>query len=591
MKNANSKRLLTLVLALVLVFALSVGALAAWPSFQNDETNNGVISVAPPTATPISVTPVQLNSNGMLFSGVDVTPVIDENGNAYTLYNGGDPGTGDVGGARLSSVTLSTGNSNWDIQLDSNAKNVQQLSTPYYAGNNTLYAGVTYYEDYLSGKNMSYWNSGAISGDTLSIPANGTVTLTMTGLVLNEVYKEAYFNTGILANSGISMSGSVTLTHWGTSTVYDYGTSYSWTGSEFTLYNQNHVVLPSGTYNVSITLTSNTAVSTNHIALMLSKWKLYKITNTNTTSPNVSVAPGIDYTLYGHGQINTPINAGGDYIYFGIFEGDRNYYQYGPVNDPNTTPALKYYKPSGTNDFYWAGAAQVGNDIVFGSEVGIVYKLPIGTNYDITTPTIAYLTNDTTGAGAVRASVCYDGNNLYVTTKNGFLWKLSTDLHTVYSPVDLKDYTGTIYVVNTTSTPVISDNGYIYVGGFNTYYDIDPDTGLLVRHDLGAIKTVPVDPNTWPSTPQLVWYSDSEAVQSSVIVYSTSRPKTDYLYFTTNGPAGCGRCISYATVSGTETDLWETPAQTCRTYTLQGMASDGGYVVFGNDLNYLYIAH
>lgn len=577
----NNKKLLSLVLALVLVFALSVGAFASWESFQKDATNNGVITSTPPTSSSPTVTSVQLNTNGYAYSGVDVTPVIDDNGNAYTLYNGGDV-SGTAGGARLSSVALSTGTSNWDIQLDADANNEQQLSTPYYAGNNTLYVGATHHTDLLSGTGLSTWTSGAISGNVLTIPAHGTVTLTMTSQLLNGAFAQAYFNTGITSTVNGDLSGSVTLVNAASEIQYDYGTSSSWAGSQFTLYNQTDALLPSGTYNVTMTLTNNsdTAVTTTHISLMVPSWRLYKVTGTNTASP---VATQVSSGL---GQIATPIKAGGGYLFFGIYEGDRCYYQF----DLSDNSKISYSTYSGAGH-YWAGAAvvDVNNDnvvdyVYFGDEVGNVYKRPIGADFGTGTGAVAYLNNDVTGAGAVRSSVCYYGGNLYVTTRNGFLWRLSTDLYTVTS-LDFRDHSGTIYVQNSTSTPVVSDNGYIYVGGFRTYYD----SQTFERHDLGAIKALPV--NNWSSAAlKTVWTSESEAVQSSVITYSTSRPTRDYLYFTTNGPAGCGRCISYATASETTTETWATPVvEDVESYTLQGMAADGNHVVFGNDLNTLYI--
>jgi len=566
----NNKKLLSLVLALVLVFALSAGAFASWESFQKDATNNGVITSTPPTSSSPTTTTLQLNTNGYAYSGIDVTPVIDDNGNAYTLYNGGDV-SGTAGGARLSSVALSTGTSNWEIQLDADANNVQQLSTPYYAGNNTLYAGVSYSNDAMSGVSMSDWSSGAISGGVLTIPANGTVTLTLNSFLQNGTYKDAYITTNLWSDNYGDFSGTVTMVNWTTQETYSFGTNSSYPGSYFSLYNNNGIAIPSGTYTVTVTLTNNTSepVTATSISYMLYQWKLYKVTGTNTATPTAAQITS------GYGQIATPITMSGNYLYFGIYQGDRSYYQ---VNTSDTDDILRYSTYTGEG-YYWAGAAVVGDYVYFGDELGRVYKRPIGAGFDTGAGAVAYLTNDTTGESGVRSSVCYDGSNLYVTTRNGFLWRLSTDLYTVTS-LDFRDTSGTIYVQNSSSTPVVSGNGYIYVGGY--YSDFSTST----FH--GAVKCLPV--NNWSSAAlKTVWTSESEAVQSSVITYSVSRPTRDYLYFTTNGPAGCGRCISYATASESTTDIWATPAQDARTYTLQGMAADGNHVVFGNDVNTLYI--
>ena len=586
MKKTNSKRLLTLVLALVLVFALSVGALAAWPSFQKDATNNGTVpsGVTPPTASP-TISSLTLASNTHPYSGIDAASVI--NGNyAYTVYNGGVV-NGTTGGARLSAVNLTNGQSVDNIQLDADADDCQQLCTPYYdTTNDILYAGVSYYDDELSGGSMSNWNSGAISGGVLTIPANSTVTLTMTGFLQHGSYKDAYFTTDLWSYNYGDLSGTVSMVDWTTQQTYTFGTNTSYPDGYFSLYNNSGDLIPSGTYNVTLTLTNNTnaPVTATKISYMLYRWRLYKVTVTNNAfSTPVVIANG-------NGQIATPITASGSYLYFGIYQGDRNYYQLNTSLPDYDDDYLLHYSTYSGEGYYWAGAAVVGDYVYFGDELGKVYKRPIGTGFDTGTDEVAYLTNDPTGAGAVRSSICYYDGNLYLTTKNGFLWKVSTDLHTVYSPIDLKDYVGTIYVQNSTSTPVVSDNGYIYVGGYRTYYDNN-----FVRHDFGAIKAIPV--NNWYSALQTIWTSDSEAVQSSVVTYSTTYYDEDeeedlaidYLYFTGNGPSGSGYCISYVPFTNVEDDIWDT-GSCWADYTLQGFAvADSGKVVFGNDGNRLFI--
>lgn len=594
MKNANSKRLLTLVLALVLVFALSVGALAAWPSFQNDETNNGVIPDAPPTTSPVpsSVTAVHLDTNGYPYSGIDATPVIND-GKAYVVYNGGAPGTGDIGGARLACVDITSTNPNtatiWDIQLDADANNAQQLGTPYYCedavNGDKIYAGVTYYTDCLASTPMSDWNNGAI-GNTLTIPAHDSVQLSLNSVLLNGAYSDAYFNTKIVASSGVSLHASATMYAWYHQTLYSYDTSYSWADSEFCIYNQHETLLPSDTYTVNITIynDSDFAVSTTHIALMTSQWRLYEVDDVDTSSPADPVV-----LTYGQGQFNTPITAYDDYLFFGIYEGDRCYYQLNTSLSSSHPKYLLHYSTYSGAGYYLAGAA-IANDgaddfVYFGSEEKYVYKRPIGNSFDSDNDGESiYLYLPTADPGPVRSSICYDGSDLYLTTKNGYLWKLDTDLDDA-TELDLKDNT---YIQNSTSTPVVSEKGYIYVGGYNIIYASNPLNSIFS----GAIKAIPI--SDFDSNHLItVWSRNNQdgAVQSSVIVYSDPDGDNDYLYFTTNCPNGCGYCAYFDTNTQGHSTVWSTITETTNYNTLQGMAADDGYLVFGNDTNYLYLVH
>lgn len=593
MKTKNTKRILTLVLALVLVFALSVGAFADWVSFQKDATNNGTVptGATPPTSTTPVISSLQLDTNGTTYIGVDTTPVIHGN-NAYTVYNGGVV-NGTAGGARLSSVNLTSGTSNWNIQLDADAKDVQQLCTPYYDATNNneaLYAGVSYLNDELSNKTMEDWESTAISGGTLTIPAHSTVNLTLTAMIQSGISSSSYFTTDIWCYNSGAYSGTVSMYNTADQTLYSFGTSYSYADSYFSLYNNNGSTLPSGTYIVFLSLTNDTdtAVTSNHIAYMLYKWRVYKVAITN----NVASIPQL--LKEGYGQIATPITAGSDntnkYIYFGIYQGDRNYYQ---LNTGNTTDVRSFSVTSGEG-YYWAGAAVVGSNVYFGSDEGYVYMRPIGSNFDSSSAG-AYknLTSIVSGPGGVRSSICYDGSNLYLTTKNAYLWQLDTSL-TSAAYIRLVD---SPYTMSCTSTPVVSANNYLYVGGYNAVYN----TAAQRLEYYGELWTVPVS-NFVQSTLQSLWVSTpyptpDEGIQSSVVVYSEDHEDEesgvithfDYLYFTTNGDGGKGYCAEHQVGSVSTSIVWNTGSAGTG-YALQGVAvSDNGAVVFGNDSNKLFI--
>ena len=178
MKMKSRKGLLTL-LALVLVFSLTVTAYAAWPSFQNDADNNGVIPVspAPPTASPTVAANQLANNYG---GGIDAPSVIDDNCIAYTLYNGGYV-FGTAGGARLQATTLSSPTpAVWNVQLDATADNVPQLSTPVLVGTD-LYALTTGSTSLYGSSAFDTELTGTATinnmNNTATFPANSTTNI------------------------------------------------------------------------------------------------------------------------------------------------------------------------------------------------------------------------------------------------------------------------------------------------------------------------------------------------------------------------------------------------------------------------------
>ncbi|HPX70217.1 MAG TPA: hypothetical protein PLO47_00585, partial [Bacillota bacterium] len=156
MKTKNFK-VLSIVLALVMALGLaSVAVFADWPSFQNTNTNNGVITTAPPLDNPKTVLRVGLPTNdpynpewfsNSVWTGIDTTSVI-KNGKAYTLYNGGvtPANNNTVGGARLGITDLATGAAN-SIQISAEASSGFQMSTPVIAGDD-LYAAITKFVEF-----------------------------------------------------------------------------------------------------------------------------------------------------------------------------------------------------------------------------------------------------------------------------------------------------------------------------------------------------------------------------------------------------------------------------------------------------------
>jgi len=90
---------------------------------------------------------------------------------------------------------------------------------------------------------------------------------------------------------------------------------------------------------------------------------------------------------------------------------------------------------------------------------------------------------------------------------------------------------------------------------------------------------------TAPSTPVNV--APVGPVSASPIVYSNPLDGFDYIFFTTNTATGAGYCRAVLPTNlNVNAPFWNTAAGT---FTLQGFASDNGYLVFGNDANELYV--
>ncbi|MDQ7094884.1 hypothetical protein REC12_14900 [Desulfosporosinus sp. PR] len=556
-----SKKLATLLLTLVFIFAMTTSTFAAWSSFQKNNVNNGTLdsTPTPPITSSKTETQISLPNNGAYYSGVDNTPVVNGS-RAYTLYNGGF--TGSTGGARLAATdTSGTPSLLWNYQVDPSSNNVQQLSTPYLdtAGNQTIYAATTHYNNELAGTGVSGWKDSSNNPlSSFSFPV-GTTTIHYDGLVVPSDYWESQLATDILSSTA-SVSGTVTLTSGATSIPFGSNTYYydPTVNNPFTLYNLNGTMVPAGTYTLTVSITTNTTLAASSFQFLTSRWALYQIGNVSTNSVG-----SLSKTLLasGYGQANSQIDSIGNNLYFGIFEGDRSYYQY-----DLGTGTLTAFKPGSGDDFYWAGSAKAtvsGTDyVVFGSQTNTVYVRPTGSTFGSAAGN-SFTASGT--SGKIRSCICSAGSYLYYTTMGGQLVRVTTS-----TILGTPTTTYRTLANSSTSTPVVSSNGYIYAASSNGF-------------SIGAVQGVQVS-NFTGGILQTVYSGDP--VQASVAVWSNTTTKYDYLYFTTNSSSGSGYCYSFNTITPTATQIWQTSTGT---YTLQGFAADVGRLVFGNDSNTLFV--
>lgn len=271
-------------------------------------------------------------------------------------------------------------------------------------------------------------------------------------------------------------------------------------------------------------------------------------------------------------QINTPITTDdhGEYIYFGTWVGNGSihgssapgeYYQIS-VNDFSDVQTISSIE----RGFYWAGAVFSNGYAYFGGDGGRLYCRPVGSGFgtadisEILDSSIELEPINGNEPGDVRSALRLHEEKLYFTSKgssrgNFYCYTIESDGIPRFSY-------GSVLQGNSTSTPVISPSGEIYVG----YY-----TGFTQ----GGIAEVSTD------TPYSV--ISGFPVQCSILLYSTDM--FDYLFFTSNNGTGAGHCYEYDH-SGMTREVWKTAEDT---YSLAGMAYDNGFMVFGNDFNHVCI--
>jgi hypothetical protein len=577
------------ILSITLVLGTAISAFAAWNAYQNGPTNNGVISATnngvPPITLPQTVKATGLLTNnpyGSVFSGVDNQTVMKTTSDvttAYTVYNGGvyNAATGS-GGARLATTDLATGAVK-SIVLDPAANNVSQLSTPWLnTSNNTLYAATTYYIDCLNGA----YSPTAIPSGSSTITATIDVPSDYWQPQLMFTFPTTYVNTG-------SFTATATLSNGGS--TYTFGPGYfseSNGGYVYTAYYNEGTLIPKGTaasgnaYTLTITISNTTGVSLSaNVQFLVSAWHLWSVDVSGTPdTPTTPIASG-------YGQVNTPLEyyTSGYWLSFGVYEGDRSYYIYWITNN-------NFTRFNAQDDFYWAGSYSQrltsNGQVIFGGDSGKIY-VQDATNFSAitTTPINIGAIAGVTDVGRIRSTIMNGGNGyLYFTStgssSHGYLWSIQLSTILSGSPVvnatQIPAAQGN--TMSSVSTPVLSTNNILYVG--TSQYDSS-------FNGVGQVLAYNLTSSSIPASSTVVYTGDS--VSASPIVYSagTGQNRYDYIYFTTNASNGKGYCYSYRITTAAVASRWSAGGTSGNRYSLQGFSADGGYLVYGDDGNNLYI--
>lgn len=550
----KSKKLLSLILAVVLALALSVTALASWNQFQGSDSHNGVASSTPPLSEPEPIE-VDLPNSGA-WTGVDAESVIS-NGYAYTLYNGG------TDGSRLQKTNLSSAKSEWNICLSSNSLNVSQLSTPYIDGTN-LYAAVTYYGALTPDGDIQL--DGEAIDSSFTVPV-GTSTVTISGYRLPSDYRSMQIDTGIKTDlTGLTASAIIR-----DSAGHDYelGDSKSY-GGEFIMYNVNGCRVPEADgYKLIVTFNNDTGepLDSSGIDLLVPSWELYKVNTSTGTKASVA---------YGRGQANSPITSDSSSIYFGIYDGDHCFYQF-PKTGTSIGDLVSYTPHDREADFYNTGAAVVsvnGTDYaVFGCDNGNIYVRPTANFASGSGTYITLISEHGYPTGPVRSTIVVYNDSIYFSSKGesvGLIWRIPIEELMSNTPTVTSNYVKD--AANSTSTPAISDDGILFVG--TSYFDED----FVGRGTVQAFRADSLD--------YIDRVYEGDAVQSSPVVYCNDDQY--YVYFTTNSSSGAGYCYSFDG-SNMGTQIWTAGGTSGNRYSLHGFSSDSGYLVYGDDGNRLYI--
>jgi len=283
-----------------------------------------------------------------------------------------------------------------------------------------------------------------------------------------------------------------------------------------------------------------------------------------------------EYAYYGLSgfQLNTPVRYADDKIYIGNWKGGSEHTEdngtYYCIDASDVTNKIWNRTASYVTGYYWAGAAIVGNYIIYGDDRANVTCL-----------------NKDTGAFVDYVNVSEPPFNI------------NNPVEEIRSSIAWNESTGRIYFTGKKPSPV---SGHAYTVGFNPNTGHFDTTDYWVT-DIGYSTSTPAVYNgrvyvciggmyggsgvrCLNEADGTIRYSiDKGAAQASPAVSIVDGHV--YIYFTTNVNNGSAYCVEDTGSALVERWEWNPPYPDNQ-YILQGMAISDGMVYFGTDYGRIY---
>ena len=271
-------------------------------------------------------------------------------------------------------------------------------------------------------------------------------------------------------------------------------------------------------------------------------------------------------------QLNTPITYAGGKIYFGNWKGGSGQTEdngtYYCVDAADVTNELWSRTAPYVTGYYWAGAAIVGDYIIYGDDRANVTCLNKDTGAFVDYINVSEACG-VTPVEEIRSSIVWneDTGRIYFTGKKSS--PLSGHAYAVSFNAATGDLGGSCDWVRdisySTSTPVVY-NGKVYVCIGGMY----GDSGVKCLNEVDGTLRYSIDKGASQASPAVsVWNGHV------------------YIYFTTNVNNGSAYCVEDTGSALVERWEWNPPASDNQ-YILQGMAISKGIVYFGTDYGRIY---
>ena len=285
-------------------------------------------------------------------------------------------------------------------------------------------------------------------------------------------------------------------------------------------------------------------------------------------------------------QFSTPITYYKDANDQGwLFFASVNMSSQDPTNLSDDGTYYCYYANNGTQawsrntnsggGYYWAGAAVVGNYLVYGDDKSNLTSVEwnnVTNGEEWTEHEINVSAEFNVNANEIRSSITWnntgdptdDYGHIYFTSKGGYCYALGFNKSTGrFNTSDKWSHS----IGYSTSTPAVY-KGKVYVGhnnaGFSNgkLYCLNENNGNEIWNEsVGPVQSSPVI-STW---------------------YDNGTNNEIYIYVTTNSNSGGLYCIDK---DGNE--VWHNTSVGNNKYCLGGAAVSGGWVFYGNDAGYLH---